>query len=309
MLEWKSKQRTKEIDLVPGILSAVLAAFCFGIMPVISKFIYNETRVDPFFYLMIRYGLAAILIWMYQWFRRKRPEILSINRSELGIIGLTSICYITVTSAYFIGLQYIDASINSLLVFTFPVFTPFLGKLIFKQRLHWAQIVAAMVGFAGCTLLIGNYHLKGQPGEVMGLILGVISGLIYALYTLFGQKITVRLDPVTVTAYNILLVAIFFLILRVHWLWSYPQPASVYVAAAILAVISTILANTFYFDSIRRLGAVKAGIFSSIEPLFTAVLAMGVLGERMLAWQWAGAFFIFAGMIIIQQPWQWGHRS
>lgn len=289
--------------VIKGIFYAILGAFCFGIMPILSKSLYGETGVDPFFFLMIRYVIAAVLLWIYLLARKNRPKP-EVNWSVLSLIAATALCYFIVTAAYFIALQYIDASLNSLLVFTFPVFTPFLGFLFFKEKLRPIPVIAAVVGFTGCALLIGGYQLKGVPGETLGLILGLGSGVIYAFYTLFGQRITIWLEPVTVTALIITIVAVFFLAIRLHWVWSNPQPLKVYLVAGIVAVISTILANIFYFEAIRRIGAVKAGIFGSFEPLFTTVLAIFFLRERMGLTQWLGALLIFGGMVIVQQPWK-----
>jgi drug/metabolite transporter (DMT)-like permease len=79
--------------------------------------------------------------------------------------------------------------------FTFPVFTPFLGFLLFKERLRPIPVIAAMVGFFGCAMIIGGYQIKGLPGETFGIILGLVSGTAYALYTLLGQKVTALLEP------------------------------------------------------------------------------------------------------------------
>ena len=151
--------------------------------------------------------------------------------------------------------------------------------------------------------VIGDYHLKGIPGEVFGIGLGFASGIIYAFYSLFGQKVTVRLSPLTVTAFNVTIVAFFFIITRLNWLWEKSYPVQVYLAAGIIAIISTIFSNIFYFASIKILGAVKAGIFSSVEPFFTALLAIVFLKERMGLWQWFGAILIISGMLVIQRPW------
>lgn len=285
-----------------GIIYAILAAFCFGIMPILTKLLYGATGVDPFFFLMIRYTLAAIILWSYLLIRRDNSWR-EVDGRSLGVIAAASASYIVVTATYFIALKYIDASLNSLLVFTFPIFTPFLGALFFRMRIHSHQVFAAVVAFLGCLLLIGNCGLKGGHNQTLGVILGLVAGLLYAVYTLFGQKLTVRLAPVAVTAFNLSIVTLFFLVQRVHWLWTRPQNPQVYLIAGIIAVVSTILANVFYFESIRTIGAVKAGIFSSFEPLFTTMLAIPILGERLSLIQWFGASFILGGMIIVQKPW------
>ncbi|HEX7714537.1 MAG TPA: DMT family transporter [Bacillota bacterium] len=292
---------------VKGIVYAILAAFCFGIMPIFTKLLYSSTGVDPFFFLMLRYSFAAILMWLFIWIRRD-TSWRGLDRSSLGMITVCGVSYTIVTSTYFVALQYIDASLNSLLTFTFPIFTPFLALLFFKQKLKLLPVIAALVGFAGCGLLIGGYRLRGAPHELMGIGLGLVSGVIYAVYTLMGQKMTVNLKPFTITTLNLSIVACFFVTLRFGWLWRYHAPLRVYLVALLIAVVSTILANIFYFESIRNVGAIKAGIFSSFEPFFTAILATGFLGEHLSSVQWLGAAFIIGGMIIVQRPWETRRR-
>jgi drug/metabolite transporter (DMT)-like permease len=286
-----------------GIIYAILTAFCFGIMPILTKSLYGETGVDPFFFLMIRYLIAAILMWVYLFFYRNHTWQV-INRATFALVLKTSCCYIIVTATYFVALQFIDAAFNSLLFFTFPVFTPFLGLLFFKERLRFINVLAAIVGFLGCLMIIGGYHIKGLSGEAFGIIMGLVSGAAYAVYTLLGQKVTVKLEPLTVITLNVTIIAVFFFMIRGNWFWTVPHSIKVYLIAAIIAIISTILANTFYFKAIKAVGALKAGIFSSFEPLFTAVLAIIFLGERMGLTQWVGALFIFGSMVIVQQPWK-----
>lgn len=282
-----------------GMLYAFLAAFCFGIMPVLTKLIYGETGVDPFYFLAIRYSIAAIVIWG---FLGLRGDVLwkTVTWPSFRIVLLLALCCALVTGVYFVALKYIDASLNSLLVFTYPVMVPFLGWALFKEKLERRQVLAAAIGFLGCVLIIGNYQLKGIPGEVMGIGLGLLAGLLYALYTLLGQRVTRQLDPLLITALNMALVAGCYLMLRFSWFWRYPQPFKVYLVAGIIGIVSTLLANYCYFLAMQEIGAVNTGIYSSVEPFFTALLAIVFLGERMRLWQWLGVALFLGAIYLVQ---------
>jgi DME family drug/metabolite transporter len=184
------------------------------------------------------------------------------------------------------------------MLYTAPAFVAVLSLLLFKEPLPPAKIGLISLTIAGVAIL--SLSQLSQPSQLSklpqltpALAWGLLSGMTYALYYIFGKYILPTYQAVTVMA--LALPAGALGLLPFFSFASRPWPA--WLAVIILALFSTYLAYQLYYAGLRRLEASRAVIVASIEPVVAAALAALVYGEQLSVGGYVGALLVVGSAI------------
>lgn len=198
---------------------------------------------------------------------------------------------------YFSALQHMDASLASGIFFTYPAMvtlvTVFRGTPL--NRLGYGGLGLTI---AGSWLMLG----KGEGGfSLTGLLMILASAGFYTAYILASSRWTQGISPTVSGAYVVTGAAAVYVVLAVFTGQAFPQPLAV-AAGAGLAVMSTIVAMVAFLAGMARIGAIQAAILGLLEPVFTAIMAVLLIGESITGIQMAGMGLIVAGAVLAQIP-------
>ncbi|MDH3976338.1 MAG: DMT family transporter [Deltaproteobacteria bacterium] len=213
--------------------------------------------------------------------------------SVAGIGGLGCAMFFSLYS-----LESITASLSTLLVFTYPAMTVILGLFISGRQVRAGRWISLMITFAGLALVV-NPDKKMMTGmESAGIYLALASALCYAFYNLYSEKALKRVSPAKLTACSMVFFVVFFGALFGNR--TYPGPGPVWTIAFIMGVTSGFLPFLCYMYGVKKIGASRAVIISSMGPLFTVLWASIFLGERLGYMQLAGMVLIISGVMSIK---------
>ena len=210
------------------------------------------------------------------------------------------------------------ASISTILVYTSAVFTDLLGRFLLGERLGRAQWSAIGLCLAGCWLVAGVSASDTRGLGVIGAAVGVASGLAYAVYSLMGRSAgTSRgLNPWTTLLYTFAYAAAFLLAANVVSSLGYGLPGAAgsmdeifwlgrqtwgWACLAILGGGPTLLGFGLYGVTLSLLPSSVANLLVTAEVPLTALLAFGLLGERLTLVQLGGSLLVLAGVIVIRR--------
>ncbi|MFC5587997.1 DMT family transporter [Sporosarcina soli] len=201
---------------------------------------------------------------------------------------------------YFEVFSQSSISLAVTLLYTGPLFVTILSRLFFKEPLTIRKGWALALAIAGCAFVVGLLPL-GQEGIPMKtLLIGILSGFCYALYSIFSKPVTKRYSALTITTYTFLYTSIFMLltseIIRKTDQFQY---VDVWIAAVLLALVSTVAAFVLYTSGLKYLEASKASILATIEPIVAVVTGVLFLGEHLLAWQVLGIALVLYSAILV----------
>lgn len=267
----------------------------FAILPFVANAAYDAGMRLPVL-LLIRFSLAALILWLVILIRRTR---LPRARTALACLALGGIGYATQSALYFSALDYIAPSLATLLLYTFPVLVFVVALASRRERAtprRLGALVLALVGVA--AVLLGNV---GGALDPLGVVLGLGSALAYATYILIGDSLDPDLDRIVLTAlvctgatvtYGVVTVAAGGPLLNV-------EPAA-YWAAGTLALVSTVVAVGTFFAGMRLVGASTASIVSCVEPVATVLIGVGLYGDRLTAVQLLGGLGVVTAVIVLQ---------
>ncbi|HEX5541146.1 MAG TPA: DMT family transporter [Micromonospora sp.] len=295
-----------------GAALCLLSAACFGAMAVFGKLAY-DAGVSPQALLLVRFSLAAaalaIILLLRPGLRRGEAEE---NRGEPArrpatarrrvlatAIGLGAVGYATQSSLFFSALQLMDASLLSLILYTYPALVTLAAVLLGRDRFTPARSAALVTASCGTLLvLLGAGGVSFHP---LGALLAFGAAITYTIYILVADTVVHRLPPVVLSTL-VMVGATGTLGARAlftggvdldfglpGWFW-----------LACIAGVSTVLAMLTFFAGLQRTGPSTAAILSTFEPVVTTALAALTLGESLSAVQLAGAALVLSSVAVLQ---------
>jgi drug/metabolite transporter (DMT)-like permease len=285
---------------MPFVLASAAA---FGAMAVLGKLAYEQGATVGTL-LSLRFVLAALLFWMLV----SRDDVRGLRRRDVaGGLALGAGVYALQAGLYFAALERIEASLLSLVVYTFPVMVAVASVLLGRETLSWRRIVALVLASVGLVLILG----RTGPVDALGIALALATAVVYSFYILVGEGIASRV-PARVLAALVASGAAVTLSVGSAALGQL-APGRLTLAGwgwiLALAVISTVVALSLLFAGLRRVGPTTASILCNAEPVVTVVLAFAAFGEVLAPVQLAGGALVLGGVAVVSRGGPLGGRA
>ena len=219
------------------------------------------------------------------------------------IAGIT--CYYVGAMVDFWALTLIDASIERVLLFSFPAMVVLIGSVL-KRRAPEAGVIAALVvTYIGIFFAMGGIDLSELRQNLFGASLVLVAALTTAIYFLIGERYTHELGSTRFAAIGMsaaaTMLALHFAVFRsfdeLHALQAYD-----WMLLVILGVFCVFIPGLLQAEGMRRVGAQRAAIGSTIGPPTTIFLAALFLGERLNTWQLLGSAMIVGSVLVLSWP-------
>ena len=272
-------------------------------------------------YLTVTYQLPALVlaVWRQVFVAAcLLPALLALGRwraprAQWGFLVLYGLVLAVFNGSWTLSVALDGAAIATILVYCSTAFTAVLARWLLAEPLGWPKLTAVALSLGGCVLVSGALSLKSWQANPLGILMGVFSGLCYAVYSLMGRAAAQRgLDSWTTLGYIFAIAALFLLplnLLPAGWvpgaagagglLWLGRAWAGWGVLLA-LAAGPTLLGFGLYNLSLGLLPSSVANLILSSEPVFTAALAYLLLGEQLTALQMAGSLLILGGVVFLR---------
>jgi drug/metabolite transporter (DMT)-like permease len=276
-----------------GIALCLVSAVGFGLMAILAKQAY-AAGLGVTALLAGRFVLAAVVLWGIVAGRRvsRAPR-----RVVLACLGLGAIGYAAQAGLFFSALEHIDASLTSLLLYTYPALV-FCGAVALGREhvTPWKALVLALASAGAGLVLLGG----GTGGlEATGVTLALAAGATYAVYILVTEGIVRRIDPILLGALVASGAAMTFLGAgAIGGTLDFTVGGWVWIAA--IALLSTVLPIVTFMLGMERVGASTASIVSTFEPVVTVGLAVALYGEALGPLQALGGALVLAAVIALQ---------
>jgi drug/metabolite transporter (DMT)-like permease len=284
-----------------GLAIAIIGAVLFSTKAIVAKLIYRY-HVDAVTLITFRmlFSLpffAAIAAWK----AHTAPPLTNGERARIVMLGLVG--YYLSSFLDFLGLQYITAGLERLILFLTPSFVLLISVFFLKKKislLEWAALATAYTG----TVLVFLHDVRLGGSNVMlggAFVLG--SALSYAIYLLLSGQLVGRVGSLRLVAYamcvsSIACIVQFFLLRPAALL---VQPLPVYGLSLINAVLCTVFPVYLTMLAVERIGAPTASQAGMIGPVSTLFLGALVLGEPITGIQLAGTALVLAGIYLVSR--------
>lgn len=287
-----------------GIALAVLAALGFSFKAIFVKLAYAAAPVEAVTLLSLRMVFALpVFLWIGFTASRSAPPLTRRDWGMLVALGLLG--YYASSMLDFLGLQYISAGLERLILFTYPTLTVLIGVLFMGQALEKRQLGALVLSYAGIGLAFA--HDLQIAGDMRTVLIGAAfvfgSALTYAMYSAGAEPAIRRLGSARFAALAMLVSTA---ATQVHFFAAQPlsalvQPLPVYAYGAAMALFSTVLPVLWQSAAIRRIGSARAVLIGTLGPVLTIFFGWWLLAEPISAAQLAGAGLVLAGVLLVSR--------
>ena len=288
-----------------GIWLAILAAFGFSFKAILVKLAYAQPAAVPVeaVTLLVLRMVFALPAFVWIGLRESRDAAPLSRRDWVAIVVLGLLGYYGASILDFIGLHYITAGLERLILFTYPTLTVLIGVLFLGQRLSRRELAALALCYAGIAAAFAH-DLKLSDNDTrvwIGATFVFASSLSYALYLVGGGQMIARIGAARFTSLAMLVSTAATLL---HFLVSQPLtalvlPWQIYALGLAMALLSTVLPVFALSAALRSIGAGRAALVGTVGPLLTIFFAWVLLKESISAAQIAGAALVVAGVMLV----------
>jgi drug/metabolite transporter (DMT)-like permease len=283
----------------PGTLLCLASAAGFGAMAVFGKLAYDDGATVGTL-LAIRFLLAAALFWVLVAAGGAARELRALGRRDVAVgLALGACGYAIQAGCYFAALERIDASLLSLLVYTFPAMVAVAAFVLGRERIDRRRLVALVVASGGLTLVVAGAGAGAL--DPLGAALGLGAAVVYTTYILVSEGIVGRMTPRLLSA--LVCTGAAASLTAGSALLGELRPGELTAAGwgwlACLALVSTVAAVSLFFAGLQRVGPTTASIISTAEPVVTVLLAFLVFGELLGPVQLLGGALVLGAVLML----------
>ena len=287
----------KRIDRT-GYLLAALAALFWAASGTAAKYLFLN-GVTAFELVQMRTTLAAGII--LGWLACRDRSLLAVERCDLPYFISLGVGLAAVQFTYLFAISRIQVAAAILIEYQAPLFVALYTLFVLGTKLPPVVFAAIAGSLFGCWLVVGGYNLDLLHMNRVGLLSALASAVTFAWYTVrceYGMK---KYPPWTVVFYGLLFASATWNILHPP-LTGFLKPSGGAQWGCVLLVgcLGTVLAFICYNEGIRRIGATRASITATLEPITAGFIAWILLGETMEFWQGLGAALVIPSIIALQ---------
>jgi len=305
------QSKTAHTNLSRGYPIAVAASLILSTTAIFIRHLTQTYHLPALVLAFWRevFVVAALLPGLALW----KPALLRAPRAHLRYLLLYGVMLAVFNALWTLSVALNGAAVATVLVYSSAAFTALLGWWLLKERLNWAMGLAVAACLGGCVLVSGVLEPSSWQANLAGILTGVLAGLWYAIYTLMGRSAAQRgLNPWTVVLYTFAIAAGTLGVVNLlpfdipgsaarpaDFLWLGSAWAGWLVLLA-LAAGPTLAGFGLYNVSLNHLPSSAAQLILTTEPVFTALTAFLLLGERLNPVQVGGSLLILAAVVFLR---------
>ena len=287
-----------------GATLCTISAAGFASLSILGKLAF-EAGLNLVTILSLRFGVAALLLAISLKVIKRQRLFLG-WRVTIPLILLGSLGYAGQSTLYFASLERNSASLNSMLLYVYPVFVALLGWAFHHKRPRQREIGAMVISTTGVTLIVSGDALRlSMTGSVdpSGIVLVLASAAWYAVYIVSSDRYVHIAGPWVSTTWIALGAGVSFLLMGVFTRgidFRLNTEATMILMGMVL--LSTIMALGTFLAGMRRVGPTTASLLSTLEPVFTVILALFFLNEHLSLLQLLGGGLVLTAVILLTLP-------
>jgi drug/metabolite transporter (DMT)-like permease len=289
-----------------GPLFAVLGVVGFSFKAILIKLAYAASPVDPVSLMTLRMLYSAPFFIAIAWWSGRAPRAAPITHRDWRLLlALGFVGYYLSSLLDFIGLQYVTAALERLVLFLYPTIVVVLSALFLAQPVTRRAAVALALSYAGIALAVWHdIRVTGDAGATaLGASLVFGGALGYATYLVAAGGIIVRLGSSRFIAWAMLASTAFIVaqFALTRSLSALNVPPKVHALTLAMAVFCTVLPTWMIAESVRRIGASTSSLIGSLGPMFTLGFGALLLDEPINALQLCGVALVLAGVMLVSR--------
>lgn len=294
-----------------GFITAFAATLLWSATGPLISYLVTAYALPPLIIAFWRNFFVTVCVWIGLWFFNRTA--LTLDRRFWKFIFWYGLTLALFNALWIFSIQYNGATVATVLSFSSPMMTAALSRIFFKERFNTLKIISILICFVGIVLVADAANPAVWKLNSLGIICGVLTGLMFAVYSLQGKvSADLQVPPWSALFYSFVVASVFLFFFDVaNDLWIARQSIvsnlfwlgnslSGWGWLFLLGVIPTLGGFVFYNESIRHLSPTAANLIVTLEPVFTAILAYFFLNELMNRTQFVGSGLLLVGIVLLR---------
>lgn len=285
-----------------SIILASLGAILFAAKAIVVKFSYQYGATADVV-LTLRMVFSLPIFWLAVWWNQRitSPQPL-IRKDVIKVCAIGLLGYFLSSYLDFLGLHYISAGLERVILYLTPAIVLVLSKFFLKKEIDRRQYWAMVVAYLGIMMVfMHDIELNDHSAVVLGSVLVFLAAVVYSVYLIFAGELVGRVGSIRLVALAsasaTVATCIQSLVLGVDQL--FVQQPEVYYFAFINALFCTFMPMLFIMMAVDRIGSSLTAQAGTIGPVGTAFLGWYFLGEPVSALQLAGIVVVLIAIAIL----------
>lgn len=288
-----------------GVLFAVSGGICWGFSGACAQYLFSSERpytVDTNWLICIRLLLAGAFLLLIS-IPKQHNNLVAVwkNKNDLITMLVFSIFGISLCQlAYFKTVFHTNAATATVLQYTSAIFILLYTCLRFKKLPKIRETIAIVLTVCGTVLLATHGNLSSMAISGIGLLWGAIAALSAAAYNLIPQKIIPKYTNNVITGYGMLIGGIVLSLVFCIWRYDLPRfDVAGWIAMFCIVFVGTVLAFSLYMKSTTYIGAVKASMLASTEPIAAVLFSVFWLKTDFVSIDYIGFALIIVTVFLL----------
>ena len=278
-----------------SIASVLGALILWSSSFVAIKFAY--TTYPPLTLAVVRFIVATLILGALTLLPKNRVKLEKKDIFTVAVCGLTGIMLYAVLQN--IAMQWTSASSATLIIASYPIITLLMESLIYKKKLSVVKIIAVLIAIVGVVILA---YVKAETrieGELLGILLLVLAGVVWAVYNFMTKKVVNRYPPITLLFYSTLFGTIFMLPLALLERAQWQQPTAVsFLCMMFLGVFCSVIAFLLYNHGLKTMAPSTITSMLNLVPIFGVFFSWLLLGEQVTLRKFVGGAIVIFGVML-----------
>lgn len=287
-----------------GFLITLIGAILFSTKAIIVKLAFTHTNIDALTLLTLRMAFSLPFYVAAAWIGSSRSQQPRFTRRQwIYILGLGIFGYYLSSLFDFVGLRYVSAGLERLILFLYPTFAVLINVWIFKEKISRLQQWALLLTYLGIGIAyFGEVKFDGSNNDIYwGSFLIFLCAVTYSIYIAGSGRMVNQVGPTRFTSYAMLsaTAGIFIHFLLAGNYGQLYQIADYWWYGVLLALIATVIPTFMLSAGMKLIGTNNVAIISAIGPVSTILQAHWILDEPIFGAQIAGTVLVVIGVIMI----------
>lgn len=285
-----------------GTLLIIFAGIFWGSMGIFVRGLTELAGFTSIQIVSMRLTIAALTFALI--LLMKDPKGFRINMKDIPLflgLGFGSILFFT--TCYFTAIRMMTLSIAAILLYTSPIWVMLLSLFLLHEKMTRNKLLALVISFVGCILVSGLGSDENNV-SLIGILIGLGSGLGYGLYSILGTIALRKYSTYTVTTYTFVTAAVGSLFLCSlpdlwHKITVCPRIPYLSVFIILTGLVTAVIPFLLYTLGLEQVEASRAAILATIEPMVATLIGVVVFHEYMTALSVIGILCILCAIVLL----------
>ncbi len=298
---WLSWGRIMNLmDERKGCIMVFFAGMFWGSIGIFVK-ILKEMGASTGLVSFSRLFFAFILILIFALLSSGVKVLRIDKRTLLCCILMGLFCQTIYNICYTETIDTVGMALGAVLLYTSPVFTAILSRILFKERFNSTKILALLVNIVGCVMAVTGGRITGVVFSAYGIMMGILAALMYTLSAIIARFATDKAGPLTIAVYTFFFALIFIGLFTRPWaeIPGIISPQFILVGA-LYGLIPTVASYVLYFKGVSHIGETsKVPVLASVEAAVAAMVGVIVFSEGINIGKAVGIVLVILSIYIM----------